>query len=214
MVLVIVVLCSESKFVHSPGAGVCGRMCSTVFCPSQTTGCSATLRLNKAVEALARAEGAKCLDFLHRRIRDSLKRIVGHSIEFCLALEESKGRLHLHGGLACAASEYELVRRALKTAGGVWPKGMRQFQLVMRKLPTARWTGYAVKQAFKARPGHRQLMVRYGARSPLWTVTFDGRAVSATHPLRAKAKVLHAAAIREVVAFRRAAKVARRPSPV
>ena len=173
-----------------------------------------TLRLSKPVEELARREGPRCLDFLHRRVRASLKRIVGRSVEFCLSLEEIRRRLHLHGGIACADSEYKLVRRALKTAGGLWPKGMRQYQLVMRKSPTARWAGYAVKEAYKARPSFRRFIARslFQLIQPHKVASFEGPAISSTHPLRARAKVLHSTAINEVMASRRATKVARRIS--
>jgi hypothetical protein len=161
-----------------------------------------TLRLNDNVESKARAHGANCLDWLYRRVRDTLTRIVGRPLPLCLTLEASRGRLHLHGGIACTDGEYKLVRRALKTAGGLWLKNGRQFQLKMQASPDARGAGYALKEIHKTRPARRALMKKLGVEHSRWVAVFEGRGISACHRLRAKAKMLHAAAVQYVKASR------------
>jgi hypothetical protein len=149
-----------------------------------------TLRLTPDIEARARARGSRCLDWLHQRIGNHLRATLGHSIDFWFVLEEDKARrLHLHGELVVFGGGKLLTRTALKKAGGRWLRSS-QYQLVWSPSPDLRGAGYMVKNIQKAGRGWRALMQRYGNPQRL-TATFEGKALSATHPVKRVAATVY-----------------------
>jgi hypothetical protein len=150
-----------------------------------------TLRLTPAVEAKARAQGPQCLDWLHQRVGNHLRLALNHSPKFWFCNEQDgSGRLHLHGELVVPADDVEQARAGLKKAGGRWRGSSSQFQLRLQAAPDLRYVGYAVKHVRRASPGWRQMMQRYG-NPRHWSVSFQGRALSATNGVTRGARELY-----------------------
>jgi len=176
-----------------------------------------SLRLTDEVEKRARGRGKHCLDYLHRQIADHLKRALkpaqGEYGWWHIVIEDDeKGRLHIHGNILFRPDDRKLVDCALRGAGGNWKiKDARTGKMVpcpyqldwSRGEPNYGWTGYKLKNTWKADPLWRRRMKR---RPPTavrgWTVSFDGHAVTCTKDVKDAAKVIHKQAVADVNAFR------------
>lgn len=165
-----------------------------------------TLRVSEAIEKLARAQGAQCLAWLHRRVVQHLRRAIGASqditVPFWFALEEDRHGIHLHGEIAVNPSLEKEIRKALIGAGGNWVSPGRGYSpLRFERDPDFRWAGYCLKDVHKARPPRRKLMRYFKlSRSKLWLASFDGKAVTASEDLKRLAIRKHALAVAEVAA--------------
>ncbi|WP_187970068.1 hypothetical protein [Aquibium microcysteis] len=116
----------------------------------QTLGPTTDFTLNLSPEIEAKAKQRP--EWLLRRLRYHLQKVLGRKPEFWFALELSKtGRLHMHGEIQAAPDELEAVRKALRKAGGEWPT-VRQHQAQTRPNPRLPWANYSVKDANLIRP--------------------------------------------------------------
>jgi hypothetical protein len=164
-----------------------------------------TLRLSKAVETAARAQGKHCLSWLHDRAVLNLRRaLAGFSVgpvPFWFAIEETdsgpfayRGELHIHGEIAFAAIHEPMVRKALRVAGGDWERvGRGHAPLRFEAKPDFRWAGYCLKAVQKASPERRRLM-RHWTGCEKQLAGFTGKAVTASSDLRVCASLLYSAA--------------------
>ena len=146
-----------------------------------------TLRLSHAVEAQARAQ-PDALCWLTARIARRLKDSLGRSVQVVIVAEEDDaGRLHLHGEFnIVGADELQVdrvrvkVRKALRLAGGEWPKDskarQRQAQ-VIADAPDAGWAGYLAKDFAYFGPIVREMLTTYGSS---YAPGFKGDQVSRT----------------------------------
>jgi hypothetical protein len=136
-------------------------------------GCAAgfTLRLNDEVQSLARQQPDP-LNWLQERIRRNLTKALGWPPAFYVVLEETddmKSKLHIHGELGLPhdlVTNKRLlanVRKALRMAGGQWPK-CRQFQANLRLDVDEGWTSYIAKTFWKWMPHTRRLLERFPNR--------------------------------------------------
>lgn len=158
-----------------------------------------SLRLRDDIEALARGK-ASPLRWLQERVRIELTRVLGHSPEFYLTLEEDEGRrLHLHGEVALSskASRRQMlrklvaVRKALRRAGGEWPATMpRQHQCKLVADPDEFWSSYTCKDFWKLTPLMRQMLAS-NRGSVMRPAGFKGPALSLTSTLRKEAETLY-----------------------
>jgi hypothetical protein len=181
-----------------------------------------TLRLSNDVERVARCRGKGCLESLHRRVRQHLRRALRASYDvsgtvWWFAIEEAHdSALHLHGEIAFQSADLPVVRRALRGAGGEWfiirKDGVRQrapHQLKWARnpngslVPDAGWAGYCLKDVHKASPSRR----RYWAKQPYapprhFVATFDGKAVTASQAVNEAARDIHGDAVKTVIEYR------------
>lgn len=133
---------------------------------------------------------------VRRRIARHLEQALGRKVSFWLTLEETfdvstkRHRPHLHGELQISAAQAATARNALRKAGGEWKLGARQKQVKFRLNPDFGWSSYANKDAAKAMPLMRKFLRAAGA-GPRWVLSFDGRVMTATNDLKAKAKKLY-----------------------
>jgi hypothetical protein len=162
-----------------------------------------TVNLGVDFERYVRAQ-PNVLDYVRRRVALHLNAALGRQVDFMFALEETKGRLHLHGMLAITDNEKSAARQALRKAGGKWAglAGAR-YQVKLRAEPDLRGAGYAGKDLIKAWMT-RGSVIRLLDDRRSWTNSFTGGAFTMTNPLRAKAKLLHADLCQAVLAYLRA----------
>ena len=149
-----------------------------------------TLRLSHAVEAQARSKG-DALGWLTARVARRLKDSLGRPVEvYIVAEEDEAGRLHLHGEFNIVGPE-ELrvdrvcvkVRKALRLAGGEWPKASKARQRqceVKAASPDAGWSGYLAKDFAFFGPIVRPMLEFYGSS---YAPGFKGDQVSRTKKL-------------------------------
>jgi hypothetical protein len=79
--------------------------------------------------------------------------MAGVDAPYWFAVDVEKGRLHLHGGIACNDNKLERVRRALCAAGGQWAAdhhANKQCDLQPLYAPDV-WANYALRNKSKAR---------------------------------------------------------------
>jgi len=98
------------------------------------------LNLSKDVEASARERKASAKSYLYGRIVYRLRTVLGRDASLWFALEETEGserRLHLHGEIACEATELRKMRSALRLAGGEWERRAKAFQVRLETRPDA-----------------------------------------------------------------------------
>lgn len=179
-----------------------------------------TLMLSHPVEQSARAKGKHCLDWLHRRVVRHLRPLGDHgrvgAVPFWFAIEEGRnGQLHIHGEISVGDIGTEKgsvrslrrilapIRKALKTAGGVWDweRDGEGIQLrFARGTPDFRWAGYCLKSVHKARPERRRYMRQLGSPRR-WVAGFEGKAVTASKGVRGAAIALHVTAVDELARY-------------
>ncbi len=148
-----------------------------------------TLRLSTSVERQARLAMKGPLEYLRRRVAEHLRKVLGPDVSWWTSLEESSDRqLHLHGEFVCPAAMLDEVRHALRSAGGEWPKGSRQFQIKLEHHPDERWAAYCAKGLSLATDSRRALMARYGCTSSRWVASFRGGAFTMSNSARAAAR--------------------------
>jgi hypothetical protein len=130
-----------------------------------------TLRLNDDVQRLARQQPDP-LNWLQERIKRNLTKVFGWSPAFYVVLEETddmRPKLHIHGELAlphdlvCDKRFLANTKKALRAAGGQWPKGT-QFQANLRLDADEGWTSYIAKTFWKWMPHTRRLLERFPNR--------------------------------------------------
>ena len=110
---------------------------------------SMDLNLNDSVRKLTLSKGAEAKRFLTKRLSYHLRAALGRTTEFWFVLEETGShprRLHLHGGVGCGPSEAKAVRKALRQAGGEFPKHARSYQAKLSLDPDDGAVSYAFKE--------------------------------------------------------------------
>lgn len=176
-----------------------------------------TAWLSVEIDAKARTAGAP-LPWIHKRLRETLNKILGPS-EWFASLEEGrrvsprlhldgKPRLHVHGvgafGLLTRARRKD-IRKALRIALGAWEGPAARFQIKFENVPDAGWASYITKCCWLARPGIRAILRGARPGSP-WRLSFDGPVLTMTNGIRPRAKELHEDARRIVLEARQRAK--------
>jgi hypothetical protein len=106
-----------------------------------------SLNLSPDVEAAALRGSAKTV--LQDRLRKGFKRYGLQGMEFGFIIEFTpEGRLHIHGIVANAGKQYQLLRAALASAGGTWAGAGTQYQVdVVSMWYGPGWARYLMKGA-------------------------------------------------------------------
>ena len=85
-------------------------------------------------------------------MRNELRRDGIDEVEIWIAVEISdEGRIHIHGGFACAADNLERIKAAFERAGGAWTGGGRQFVANPFNEKPMGWARYSLKRVCRAR---------------------------------------------------------------
>lgn len=154
-----------------------------------------SLRLDGPVEAQALSK-PDALGWLSRRIARRLKAALGHLVEcYCVLEQDDDGKLHLHGEFNITGPNSNSVKRdrakarkALRLAGGEWPKA-RQFQAkVPAEAPDSGWAGYLSKEFAFFGPIVRPYLTSVGC---IFAPGFNGDQVSRTEILGALAEKIY-----------------------
>jgi len=103
-----------------------------------------TLRLNPDLIIRAEADRRGMSRYLQDRIGRHLRTKLGSPAPFWFAVETSAmGECHLHGAVVIPPGQIDLVKAALKSAGGSWGRS-RQLRFSERG-DAAKWVGYCTK---------------------------------------------------------------------
>jgi hypothetical protein len=156
---------------------------------------SFSLRLDGPVEAQALSK-PDALGWLSPRIARRLKAALGRLIEcYCVLEQDDDGEIHLHGAFNITGPNSTSVKRdrakarkALRLAGGEWPKA-RQFQAdVPHAAPDSGWPGYLSKEFAFFGPIVRPYLTSVGSN---YAPGFNGDQVSRTEVLGALAEKIY-----------------------
>lgn len=163
------------------------------------------LNLSPEIAAAAKGKGEQACEYIRRKVALALKKALGTSPEFVLALEEDGSRrLHVHGTMSIPEDHREAARDALKKAGGEWDGEGGQFQVNMRPQqidPDLRGGTYVVKNMVWSTPKMRTFLEKIGdtKRMPV----FKGRALTVTRGVRRDAEEIYGAARKLVIDHRK-----------
>jgi hypothetical protein len=156
---------------------------------------SFSLRLHASVEAQALSK-PDALDWLSRRIARRLRAALGHPVEcYCVLEQDDRRELHVHGAFIITGPNSTSVnrdrakaRKALRLAGGEWPKA-RQFQAnVPPEAPDSGWPGYLAKDFALFGPIVRPWLTLVGSK---YAPGFGGDQISRTKVLAALAETIY-----------------------
>ncbi|MBS0535373.1 MAG: hypothetical protein JSR72_15050 [Proteobacteria bacterium] len=128
-----------------------------------------TLNLRHDIEAVAKSQRKPC-EWIAKRINRRLTEALGRKVPIVMCGEEAQPegprRLHFHGYALIGHNDLELVKSALKMAGGVWMV-QNQRQIAFNEAPDHGWLSYAVKALDRADP-----RVRVSLRPAYWPTDF------------------------------------------